>query len=323
MTHALFVVALSWLTSDPPAPSGQIAYMAGGRVCLCDAGGGKPLHLTDVLRYGVDRPLVWSPDGSKLLYWSHSEIGWDLWVTDPDGKNQVNLTHAKTGGCRSGAWSADGKKIAFMRDDPPGLYVMDADGKNQTRLSAKGHRDAPPAWSPDGKHLLFIDLVSGNGTALDLYRIDSDGANERLLAHGASDPCWLSDGAGILFSVVGRKECGLCRINAEGNQRTMLSKEPVDTVRLAPDGKSVAYVASEGKGSSHLWVMDLATQQARQLTKLDGNGTNLSWSADGQWLTLEAGSRNQETIYVINLAGDQKRRLVDGVAHGPVWRPRR
>src|SRR5438552_19206443 len=113
----------------PPAPAGQVAFMRDGKVWLIDADGTHERALTAELRFKADRPLAWSPDGSRLLFYSHSDIGWDVWASSADGTNQTNLTNTQSGGCRSPAWSPEGKRIAFMRDDPPGLYVMDADGK--------------------------------------------------------------------------------------------------------------------------------------------------------------------------------------------------
>src|SRR5215211_7303415 len=53
------------------------------------------------------------------------------------------------------AWSLDGTRVAFQsnRGTLYQVYVMDADGANQRRVSAEGVDDRHPAWSPSGTHL--------------------------------------------------------------------------------------------------------------------------------------------------------------------------
>jgi Tol biopolymer transport system component len=49
-----------------------------------------------------------------------------------------------------GSWSPGGSKIAFVanRDGNFEIYVMDADGSNQTRLTNNPATDWMPSWSP-------------------------------------------------------------------------------------------------------------------------------------------------------------------------------
>ena len=49
-------------------------------------------------------------------------------------------------------------QIAFVsyRDGNPEIYVMDADGKNQRRLTNRFADDDSPSWSPDGKRIAFV-----------------------------------------------------------------------------------------------------------------------------------------------------------------------
>jgi len=82
------------------------------------------------------------------------------------------------------AWSPDGQRIAFSsnRDGNYELYVMNADGSGQRRLTHNRPVDAGPSWSPDGKRLAFArDPWSEDLTYLDddVWVIDVDGTNDR------------------------------------------------------------------------------------------------------------------------------------------------
>jgi Tol biopolymer transport system component len=65
--------------------------------------------------------------------------------------------------------------IAFTsdRDDGEGdIYIMNADGSGERRLTDNPAYDGWPAWSPDGSRITFMSTRSGNP---DLYVMDADG----------------------------------------------------------------------------------------------------------------------------------------------------
>ena len=118
---------------------------------------------------------------------------------DSDGSNQTRLTdNPAWDGCLS--WSPDGKKIAFAsrRDGNSEifygnseLYVMNADGSNQTRLTDNPSFDMAPFWSPDGKKIAFYSLRNDVPPEKDwwyewnaeIYVMNADGSEQKNITN--------------------------------------------------------------------------------------------------------------------------------------------
>lgn len=135
--------------------------------------------------------MRWSPDGSTVAF-TNAEC--PEACTRGIGTFRVAdglLAQLTETGDQAPAWSPDGTRIATARGSgapDPGIYVMNADGGNVTRLSTgsdgvtDGDRD--PFWSPDGKWVVFsrgpYDASLG-----DLYIVPATGGEPRLLLKNA------------------------------------------------------------------------------------------------------------------------------------------
>ena len=98
--------------------------------------------------------------------------------------------------------SATTTRIAFAntRNGNSEIYVMNADGSNQTRLTSNPAVDATPAISPDGAKVAFASGRTGNG---DIYVMNADGSHQtRLTSNPAVDatPAISPDGAKVAFA---------------------------------------------------------------------------------------------------------------------------
>jgi TolB protein len=157
------------------SPDGEkIAYTRpepGVGTWIMDSDGGNKRYL------GFMSTPDWSPDTSHFVYKFKNEI----WVADTNGANAKQLTFLG-GDSRDPHWCPDGSNIVFssMKESPPQIFVMDADGSDLKQLTTEGA--TYPAWSPDGNKIVYVrhsgEYSSKHGQ---LWIMDADGRNKRQL----------------------------------------------------------------------------------------------------------------------------------------------
>jgi len=189
------------------------------------------------------------------------------------------------------------------------LFVANADGSGERRLLPDSQGlDYDASFSPDGKWVVFTSErdAEGSGQA-DIWRVHPDGT-------------------------------GLERLTSDTSME--------DAGALSPDGTKLAYVSTKGGArTTNIWVLDLATHRARNLTGDDKSDPPLtmngnfrpSWSPDGQWIAFSsdrgekwsgaesgagAGHWQPTSLYVMRADGSGLRRLTSTAPADTTGTPR-
>ena len=174
------------LTSTDGAPDGMTD------VCVIDIEGNQLKNLTQ--SPGIDEVGSWSPDGSKIVFFSNRDGNGEIYVMDANGGNQVNVTNHPALDAAP-TWSPDGSRIAFhsnREDDQDDIYAMNPDGANVVNLTRHPWEDQAPAWSPDGRWIAYHAFRVGKRS--DIYVMDANGDNQKQLTgdpRADTNPTWV------------------------------------------------------------------------------------------------------------------------------------
>ncbi len=157
--------------------------------------------LTVARRGGHD--LAFSPDGNSLAFFARKGRGRELVLIDVL-KGRITRTIEIEVEQQTGlAWSPDGSRIAFAghRDGRFDIFELELASGEVSHVTSDGVYDEAPAYSPDGKSLVFSSVVGGYSK---LFRVDRDNPGERFqLTRGESnetDAIYSPDGARIYFT---------------------------------------------------------------------------------------------------------------------------
>jgi TolB protein len=207
------------------------------------------------------------------------------------------------------AWSADGKRLAFIRDGE--VVVADADGRNVRRLTQRRpglHWPASsPAWSRDGR------VVAFSGTR-DIYTVRvADGKLTRLTRseeswRGNFTPSYSPDGKRIAFArSVNAFNADIFVMNANGTGLRRVTTSPASDGRFgeehgptwSPDGRTLVYVSNRD-GQWELYAIGADGRGERRLTNTPNEdedaprftrGGAILYSHDGKIAEMTAGGQ--------------------------------
>jgi Tol biopolymer transport system component len=211
-------------------------------------------------------------------------------------------------------------KITFYRSGG-GVYdiwVMDADGSNQTNLTADQAEDAYyPRWSPDGTKIAYEVDVYDDGSDADIWVMNADGSGKVGIAQAETyegGPTWSPDGMKITF----HDGDDVWVMNADGSNRMNLTNDPAFDccAEWSPDGSRIQF-DSQRSGDRLQWVMAPdGSSPSVAPGSIDGD-SGYRFSPDGQKYVFYGPG----DIYTMKVDGTNRQQITDNDQweHSPTW----
>ncbi len=273
-------------TGMPGVSATEIAFVSdrGGQraVYVMDADGSRQRAATtgESIKAFPD----WMPDGGAIVYTGYRDLEPPrLYITSRGGSRPGPiLTKVLPGFAKyRGVFSPDGRRLAFVSslDGLSELFSVDRSGKRLRRLTSNRAIDISPTWSPDGDRIAFVSDRAG---APQIYVMDDDGSNVRRLTYNGgynTHPAWSPDGRWIAYET--RVEGGrfdIWLIDPEGDVNVPLVTHPRsdESASWSPDSRKISF-ASNRRGRSDIYVVDLDGENVRRLTRQQGDNLQPAW----------------------------------------------
>ncbi len=291
---------------------------------------------------GLDLCAAFSPAGNLLAYASDRGGPFEIYVRSLDSSaRELKLTGNGNQNLFP-TFSPDGQHVAFSAIREPGIYRVPVLGGPVRRLTEFG---AQPAWSPDGKWIVFRSEASASMATWDYYwpagsslwLVAADGGEARQItdrdhpkSSGQSFPSWIPDGKEIRFvNYLGNLACSMWSYRiADGSLRMLFSADDprfgaafsnvkFGSATFARDGRNMYYVSSQFNGDMAIWRQALnpsTLQPAGPPVVLyqpsTGVPRDLSLAPDGKHLAYSA-ILSESKLMKLGMSGDSPDR------HGP------
>ncbi|MGO8819363.1 MAG: prolyl oligopeptidase family serine peptidase [Terriglobia bacterium] len=231
------------------------------------------------------------------------------------------------------ALSPDGHRIAYTVTmyDRPGrphsqVWMMDLSTAASTRLGGEKEASSNPIWSPDGKWLTY-SAVGGDKSGLWVAHADGSGATFLAPTTGTNSPL-PEQGESVTWSPDSKQIAFIS--STPGPETAEASGDPMVITRYL-------YKPSASEGLSHfndnrrlhIFTVDVATHQVRQLTQGSNDEHSIDWSPDGKEILFVSNHEPNADeffnydIFALKVADSSVRRLTttESLETAPRWSP--
>ncbi len=216
-------------------------------------------------------------------------------------------------------------KIVFVSDrkGEKEIYLIDYDGRRETRLTVNQAMELLPSWSANGEKIVFTSYRR-NSPELYIYDLYS-GATQLLSTGGVNYAAdWSMDGERIVYtsSKDGNADIYVYHVPS-GQHKRLTFHRGIDTSPVwNPSGREIAFI-SDRSGSPQVYLMDAEGANVRRITYEGSYYDSPAWSPDGTRIAFVARIESRFDIYVYHLQSGAFAKITEnaGRNENPCWSP--
>jgi TolB protein len=313
------------LSKDTPANAQLIGKRYLGTVD--EAGARKVAHefAADIITLFGGQSLF----GTHIYFSSNRTGHKEIWMMDPDGKNQRQITHFNNISTYPTV-SPDGSKVAFTSwvKGQPAIFIFSVDPVRDLRYyNQAASVNQAGSFTPDGKQIVYASSA-GTGRCCRIFIANLDGTGFRPISSSSvievEPKVNPKTGNDIVFSSGRSGPQQVYRMNMDGSDLERLTPGIGEASNASwhPDGQRIAFAWTQGyaTGAFNIFTMNVATKDYVQLTHGDGKNENPSWAPDGVHIVFAKTRGKSSEIYTMLADGTQLQQLTTGGQNErPVW----
>jgi serine/threonine protein kinase len=203
-------------------------------------------------------------------------------------------------------WTQDGRLAIPQGGD---IRLVNTSGGGNVVFSDNHH--LPHAIASCGKYIVFRALGRAQAAALNLWRIDLNGSNDKQLTFGLNEhsaQC-SSDGQWLYYVDAADNE-SLKRVSVQGGKPETVWDSPMDTWRLSPDGTTIA--ALDVRESDHKLVLQTFSINDRKEAEheIDQRASApIQFTPDGKSLIYVVEEKGVDNLWTQPLRGASPNRM--------------
>jgi Tol biopolymer transport system component/DNA-binding winged helix-turn-helix (wHTH) protein len=207
-----------------------------------------------------------SPDSSKIAFESNRTGPNEVWVSDADGSNPVQLTSFGISATGTPRWSPDGKLIAFDSriSGEANIYLVHPQGGAPRRLEVDIRGNSLPSWSHDGNWIYFVN--GGDAFRASVWRVPPKGGHAVQVTQAqAFYPLESPDGQYVYFV----RDNRLWRVRTDGIAEQAVNGMPElsNIDEWFPSGSGIYFMSHSGAKAA-IEFFDLKTEKVRRVYEL-------------------------------------------------------